>query len=161
MRGIAYRNLKNFDKAIEDYQKAINVDPKSYSAYYNLGNAYQDIGNVTRDKKQYLLAIDSYSKAIELKPDFVQALNNRGSCYIKSGQYEKGISELEKQPLVYSYGIGIAFAYEKLGNKEKAIETYKKIFALMKKEGGYRQELLDIIEGKIVDYDNAYTINFH
>src|SRR5437879_3312186 len=39
-RGIAYRIKDEDDRAIADYTKAIEIDPKYADAYYNRGNIY-------------------------------------------------------------------------------------------------------------------------
>ena len=39
-RGVAYKNLGEYQKAIDDYSKAIEIDPKLASAYNNRGVAY-------------------------------------------------------------------------------------------------------------------------
>ena len=41
-RGIAYGEKFEYDRAIADYNRAIQLDPKLAFAYYNLGNALSD-----------------------------------------------------------------------------------------------------------------------
>ena len=43
--GVAYRAKGNYDKAIECYQKAIELNPDLAKAYYNMGVAYYAKGN--------------------------------------------------------------------------------------------------------------------
>ena len=38
--GLAYGSKDNYDKAIECYQKAININPECAVTYYNMGVAY-------------------------------------------------------------------------------------------------------------------------
>jgi tetratricopeptide (TPR) repeat protein len=42
--GIAYKNQGNYTKAIESYEKAIELKPDYAYVYVNLGNAYYDQG---------------------------------------------------------------------------------------------------------------------
>jgi tetratricopeptide (TPR) repeat protein len=58
-RGNAYSVKGEFDQAISDYTKAIELNPKLDFAYSNRGNAY-------KDKGQFDEAITDYSRAIEL-----------------------------------------------------------------------------------------------
>ena len=70
--GIAYDNKKEYDKAIESYQKALAINPKKDEAYINMGSAYDD-------KKEYDKAIESYQKALEINPKKDEAYYNRHS----------------------------------------------------------------------------------
>jgi regulator of sirC expression with transglutaminase-like and TPR domain len=39
-RGLAYADLKQFEKAIQDYDQAIELNPKDFNAFNNRGTAY-------------------------------------------------------------------------------------------------------------------------
>jgi tetratricopeptide (TPR) repeat protein len=39
-RGLAYAKLKQFEKAIQDYDQAIELNPKDFNAFNNRGTAY-------------------------------------------------------------------------------------------------------------------------
>ena len=54
-------DLLNFNKAINFYEKGLNLDPNNYKALSNLGGLYQKTN-------RYLNAIEVYKKAIKLKP---------------------------------------------------------------------------------------------
>jgi Flp pilus assembly protein TadD len=41
-RGVAYANLKQFEKAIQDYNQAIELNPKDARAFNNRGVVYAD-----------------------------------------------------------------------------------------------------------------------
>jgi tetratricopeptide (TPR) repeat protein len=56
---------------IQDYNKAIELNPDFADAYNNRGIAKYDLGD-------YRGAIQDYNKAIELNPDFADAYYNRG-----------------------------------------------------------------------------------
>ena len=56
-RGHTRLRLKSFDRAIEDYETVIRLDPGRVSAYYSIGIAYynaRDYGNAVRWLKRYL-----------------------------------------------------------------------------------------------------------
>ena len=53
---------------IEYYQKAIDISPDKFGAFYNMGNAYGMKGN-------YDKAIEFFQKAIELGPVFLETEN--------------------------------------------------------------------------------------
>ena len=56
-RGIAYADLGQYQRAIEDYNEAIRLKPDYAMAYSNRGIAYSKLG-------QYQRAIEDYNKAI-------------------------------------------------------------------------------------------------
>ena len=62
LRGVAYRNKGDLDRAIADYSEAIRLDPKLAAAYNNRGNAYKDKGDSDH-------AIADFSEAIRLAPE--------------------------------------------------------------------------------------------
>ena len=66
------------ERAIENYNKAIELDPNDADAYNNRGLAYYYL-------EEYERAIEDYNKAIELNPNY--AYNNR----------ELAISKLKEQ----------------------------------------------------------------
>lgn len=74
-RGDVYMALKQYDKAIKDYEKFIELKPESKGVYYRLGLAYYK--NENYDK-----AIESLNKAILLLPnnkkilDLMETINN-------------------------------------------------------------------------------------
>ena len=68
-------SLKNFEEAIEVYNKAINVGPQNDFFYNN--RAFAEI-----KLKKYSEAIDSYNQAIYLSPMNHVYLKNRANLYM-------------------------------------------------------------------------------
>ena len=58
--GAAYRSAGEYTKAIEAYQRALQMDPDNISSHYNLGVCYVDIGdkNSALDEFKILLELD-------------------------------------------------------------------------------------------------------
>ena len=54
------------ERSIEDFDKAIELDPNLAWAYSNRGFSYHELG-------QYQRSIDDYDKAIELDPNDAEA----------------------------------------------------------------------------------------
>ena len=67
--GAVFTGQNQLDRAIENYKKAIKINPQYAQAYNNLGVALQKSNEMNE-------AIVNYKKAINLKIDFVEALNN-------------------------------------------------------------------------------------
>ena len=68
-RGIAYGEKGQYDQAISDFNKAIEINPRYEKAYSNRGIVY-------RLKGQYDRAISDFNKAIEINPTDAQAYNS-------------------------------------------------------------------------------------
>jgi len=88
----ANRHLDNtdYDEAIIELQKAISADDKFVEAYSQLADVY-------RLKRDNLHAIENYRKAIAVSPDFNRAVYIRvGEAEFSVGQYESALQHLEK-----------------------------------------------------------------
>ncbi len=87
--GVAYMNLNNSAKAIEEYQKVTVLDPSFADAFFNLGYLYAA-------KKDYAKAEVMYSRVVKLSPPYLdEALFNLGMIQEKEGKKEEGIKNLE------------------------------------------------------------------
>lgn len=64
--GIELRRGKMYELAIENYNKAISIDPNDEALYFNIGRAYHEMGDIEQAKK-------SLEKALSLKSDFSEA----------------------------------------------------------------------------------------
>ncbi len=78
-----------FDLAIADYNKVIEMKSADSTTYLNRGWAYSN-------KKNYDLAIADYGKAIELNPKELMAYLNRAEAHEKAGNIEKAVGDYQK-----------------------------------------------------------------
>jgi len=83
--GIVFSQQGKYDKAVENYRKAIQICPIYEAAYYNLGIALQVQGK--NDE-----AIRNYRRALELKPDYAEAYYNLGTILQAEGRPDEAIS---------------------------------------------------------------------
>ncbi len=74
---------------IDDYSKAINLDPHNAAAYVKRARACQELG-------QYQNVVDDCSQAIILDPTNADAYSLRASAYQKLGQRQKAIDDCNK-----------------------------------------------------------------
>src|SRR3989338_2224971 len=88
-KGYEYGINGEYDREIEDYNKAIALDPNYAQAYSNRGVAYYN-------KRQYDRAIEDYNKAIALDLNYAFVYNTRGVAYYNKRQYDRGIEDLNK-----------------------------------------------------------------
>jgi len=75
-RGISRASLKDFSGAIEDFNKAIDLDSSLSPAFGNKGNAFLET-NLLEQSLQFL------DRAIELDPFNVDALSSKSACLTK------------------------------------------------------------------------------
>jgi protein O-mannosyl-transferase len=87
-RGIAYGQTGQYRLAIDDFNKALNVN-KYYKGYNNRGFAYANLG-------LYQQAIEDYNEAIHLQPDYVKAYYNRGHAYLSQHNRDLGCRDAQK-----------------------------------------------------------------
>lgn len=87
--GIAYRGLKKADKALTNFSKAVECDPKDASALANRGNIFFD-----RNQNQEALA--DYNKALAIDPNNKTALSSSGAIYARTGQTAIATERLNK-----------------------------------------------------------------
>jgi tetratricopeptide (TPR) repeat protein len=121
--GMDYHDQGELDKAIAEFEKAIELDPNNAGAHRNLGTAYGEQGKWEESAAAYERAIDidptygeaygdvvgayfslnripealtAGEKAIELAPYYATAYNNLGILYGSQGQIDTAIALFEK-----------------------------------------------------------------
>jgi len=92
--GLRYSALGNNDKAIEAYNKAIELNPQYQQAYRNRAIQYIRKGN------DYA-ALQDANKAIMLKPNDGDNYCTRGDVYNMQGNYEAAINDFTKAIELY------------------------------------------------------------
>jgi len=72
-------DLEAYKKSLQNFKRAIELDPYYSTAYQGLGVAYAQAGDFEE-------AISCLEKALELRPDFGQAVYDLGIVYMKNGE---------------------------------------------------------------------------
>ena len=85
--GTNHFNAKEYQKALDDYDRAYQLDQQYAQAIYGRGLAYYNL-------KEYQKAIADYDRAIQLDPQYTYAYYNRGLAYSNLKEYEKAIADL-------------------------------------------------------------------
>ena len=116
-RGNTHCWRDNFELAIKDYTKAIDLEPSYGPSYIRLGNVLDQQGDLDR-------AIQYYNKAIELDPDHPIAYRNRAGTYTKKGEVDKAIADYTKviglHPLIKDTYYFLGEVYMQIGNWSEA-----------------------------------------
>ena len=122
-RGNAYHERREYDSAIADYTKVIEIKPRDAVAYNNRGIAYRAKGD--NDS-----AIADYTKAIDIDPRDVRAYNNRGIAYRAKGDNDSAIADhtraIEIDPEFASAYNSRGIAYRAKGDNDRAIADHTK-----------------------------------
>ena len=161
-RGLAWNKKEDHDKAIENFDKAIQLDPNYARAYSNRGYAWDDKGD-------YDKAIEDYNKAIQLNPDYARAYNLRGVAWINKGDYDKAFEDYDKA-IQLDPGEAAAYnsrgvAWNKKGDYDKAIEDFDKAiqldpnYARAYSNRGYAWDDKDDYDKAIEDYNKAIQLD--
>jgi len=161
-RGSCHRDLKNYKCALEDFNKAIALNPNDAVAYNNRGICYSLL-------KQNELALADYNKAIELNPNFAEAYNNRGNCYSNLKNYERALEDYHKaiasNPNYAGAYNNRGNYYKNLKNYERALEDYNKAidlnpnFAESYNNRGLCYLALKNYEHALENYNKAIALN--
>jgi len=114
----------NFDKAIDDCEKALELDSTHIDAYFYTGKA-------NSHKNQYDDAIASFRKALDLKKNHAKSWNHMGLVYTKKKEYDLAIESykeaIEVEPLYTEAIYNMANAYKLKKHLNEAIDIYKKV----------------------------------
>ncbi len=135
--GLAAENAKQWDVAIENLNKAAELDPTQLAVVSHLASSYQGLA-MTKTGPEFdaamTKALDAYTKALALKPDDAGIHNNYALALAKDKKFPEAQAELQKAATLdppnggkYYYNLGAllvnASQYEPAGEAfKKAIE---------------------------------------
>lgn len=105
--GFALGNLRRFDEAITNFNKAIKIDPNLAEAYNNRAISYASIG-------KFELAISDFNVALKFKPNNYVTYINRGMAKIKINDKKGACDDFYK-----SKSLGFAEADEQINRNCK------------------------------------------
>ena len=151
--GIVYYNLGEYDKALEYYFKALEIQKAVLGekhrdtavSYNNIGAVYQNLGD-------YDKALEYHNKALEIRKEVLEekhsdtaiSYGNIGAVYGNLGDYDKALEHFikaleitkdvlgEKHPDTAGFYYNIGLVYDELGDYDKALEYYNKALEIFK-----------------------------
>ena len=153
-KGYKYAADKQYQSALDAFNKAIAIDPNYSKAYVQRGNVYDVMGRYEKAiqdykkaqsiypnnaeayyhcglahgrKEKHAEAIQEFTRAIEIKPD-AKSFYNRGLAYSKSNDLDMAIKDFTKTIELWPK-FDMAYhdrglAYSRKGMWDKAIEDY-------------------------------------
>ncbi len=127
-------NAKNFDVAVQSFEKAAEIDPQQHVVWGNLAEAYvAQAGTKTGADQQAALdkGLAAFQKAIEIKPDDAAYHNNYALALVKAKKIDEAQAELNKAAQIdptnagkYYYNLGAVLV--NTGQSEPAGAAFKK-----------------------------------
>jgi len=128
--GRLHTSLSKYDLALQEFQKALSINPRNAEAISGMAGVYERMGRI-QDAEQ------SYKRAIALKPDYWDGYNSLANFYDRQGktadaivQYQRVIELTPDNPAAYS---NLGAEYTSVGDQlsnEKAEAAFKKSLEL-------------------------------
>jgi len=124
LRGEFYDRQKMYDKAEDEFRKALAIDPQNAAVLNYLGYMLADQGEKLPD------ALKLIRQAVALEPQNGAYLDSLGWAYFKSGDYSQAEENLRKanerintDPTVHDH---LGEVYEKTGNLKMAVAQWER-----------------------------------
>ncbi|MCP4646643.1 MAG: AAA family ATPase [bacterium] len=157
-----YYEKGDYEKAIENYNMAILLNPLFSEAYFNRALSYYQL-------KNYDKSIADYTEAAELDPKNPIIFNNKGDAFYRKQDYTSAIKDYDKaimlNPNYLKAYYNRALSYASLEDYEKAVEDFTKVVQLKPDFSeayhlrGLAYEYAGDVDGAVSDYEKALELN--
>jgi tetratricopeptide (TPR) repeat protein len=126
-RGNAYTAKSDYDRAIQDFDQSIKLNPAYIKPLNNRGVAYSRKG-------EYDLAIEAFNEAIALNPNYSEAFANRAGAHLKKNEYDRAARDYDSaiglDPNLKAVWSGRCWTRAILGALQAALEDCNKALQL-------------------------------
>ena len=161
-RGATYAQMGQYDKALADFDRAIDLDPQYAGAIALRGETYRLMG-------EYDKALADFDRAIELEPSLNWAIALRGETYRQMGEHARALAEFDRAiELDPQDAWAIASrgqTYGQMGEHAKALADFDRAIELDPQDAGAiaSRGITHYIMGSyakaLVDLDNVIDLN--
>jgi tetratricopeptide (TPR) repeat protein len=158
---VALMAMERFEEAEHHISKAVALDQRSDSSFYNYGTILKRRARPTQ-------AIEQFDRAIKLNPKHVKAWSNRGACYAEIGQYDRAITEFDKSieidPSYFDAYYNKGNALSALDKPEEACAAFDKALSLNSASAeahnnrGMALQELKRLEESLASYNKAIAL---
>ena len=126
-QGLQALQQSEWDKAIDSFGKAIQIDPNCADSHYGRGAAFLAKGFPDT-------AVEEFSRAILIKPDYAAACSERAWAYVMLGRYRAAEADateaIRLNPAFATAYCNRANAYLRDGNFDRAIADFTEMVTL-------------------------------
>jgi tetratricopeptide (TPR) repeat protein len=124
--GVEAYNSGQYPAAINEFQQAININPKDADAFYNLGATYYALGKQSKNQNYFQKAEQLYRQSIALNDQHTPAHRGLAAVLIETGQ-EKNAFDLintwqQRYPNSADPTIELARLYQEYGDNRRATD---------------------------------------
>jgi tetratricopeptide (TPR) repeat protein len=132
--GLLQNGTGEYEKAAEQFQQAVQLEPTNDRAYINLAGAYQHLNQPDK-------AEETYKRAIAVRPQYWRGYTFLAAFYVAQAEYEKAATmwrratELDPDSYLAFNGLGGALLY--LGKDEQATSAFEKSIAIRPNYSAY------------------------
>ncbi len=151
--GALYYRERRWRESAEMTQKALAINAKDYSAWANLGMAYEWLGESQKADEAYGQELARAEEIAKIEPNNAEVQAQIGLLYARKRQKAKAVRHIEaalvREPDNPDLLSTSGEAYEYLGQREKAIELAVRAISKgwtlgqLESDPGYRRLLLD------------------
>lgn len=160
-RGVVDAELQQWDDALQDYQKALELNPADPDLYIRKAKVLQKTGKPEQ-------AISDLLFASELSPDNPEISYNLGNIYLSVGDAERALARyadaLARKPNFDDCWAAQADAFEKAGRLAEALDSLDHAVACTKQKPerfllsrGNLKQTMEQLPGALEDYQAART----
>jgi len=132
--GLAYIRKREEQKALEHFNRALDLDNNHAGVYVNLGSLYFEIFTRTRREEDHAQIMYNLKKAIECDPKLAIAYRGLGAGYKVAGQLDAAISVWEQGLKLNAKDdfivVNLGMAYFEKGDKAHALKYFEKYLSL-------------------------------